>query len=244
MDQYTVVIADSSEDFRQALQSLLEPFCRVICCENGMEAAVKLSGQHPQVLVLDLMLPMLDGLTLLRLMEAAGYRPGILATSSYISPYILKTAEELGIKYLLEKPCDLKKTAELIWKLLQDQMGEASSDRYGQISGLLLQLGFSAKLRGYAYLREAVLMCGDNPGCSIFKAVYPGVAAAFGVTAEDVEHSIRSAAMDAWEHRPAGLWEFYFGDASEGGLVRPANAAMIMGLAKSLGELKKTAKAN
>ncbi len=232
MRRYTVVIADSSEDFREALQSLLTPFCMVYCVKNGKETTEAISIRHPDVLVLDLTLPGLDGISLLGALTATGHSPEILATSCFISPYVLESVENLGVACLMEKPCDLGKAAQCVRKLLQERSSISENDRFSRISGILLQLGFTAKLRGYTYLREAVLQYTENPERSIYKEIYPSLAAAYGVSAEDVEHSIRGAIQDAWRHGFHRAWERYFTGEEE--LTRPANAQLITVLSEYL----------
>lgn len=236
MKRYTLIIADSSEDFCSALRGRLDPICNVFCCKTGKDV-LQLLQQHPaDVLVLDLMLPQLDGLSLLQALSAAGDCPGILASSCYVSPFILDTAEELNVSFLLEKPCSLCAAEECIRELIKRRDRSCARDRFMRISGLLLRLGFSAKLRGYAYLRDAALRYAENPGLSIMKELYPSVAGAYGVSPEDVEHSIRSAAMDAWGHRIRETWALYFpqGDPNS----RPSNACLIQGLASELPRLQ------
>ena len=235
MKQYTLMVADSSEDLRAALQLEFRACCQVFCCENGRDALETLSLRHPDVLVLDLMLPQMDGISLLNGMAASGDMPRILALSSYVSPYILEQAEKLGVRILMEKPCSLFKTAEAVRSLLCAEDSGSREERFNRLSGLLLRLGFTAKLRGYSYLRDAVLSYAENPGMSILKELYPGVAALYGVTAEDVEHSIRSAAVDAWGHRSPGLWAACLTGREKQGR-RPSNAVLIQTLAECITE--------
>ena len=241
MKRYTLIVADSSEDFGRALQLQFESFCTVHCCTDGREALDLLGRLHADVLVLDLMLPQMDGLSLLNALSATGDCPGILATSAYVSPYIQDAAEKLGVACLLEKPCELQKAEEAVRELLKRRERSCPEDRFMRISGLLLHLGFSAKLRGYAYLRDAVLKFSEDPGLSIIKELYPCVAGIYGVTAEDVEHSIRSAAMDAWAHSLQGVWSLYFPQKPGTNGIRPSNAALIQGLARSLTDVREPA---
>ena len=227
MKQHTLVIAEGSEDLREALQSQFDTFCQVFCCSTGKEALELLELRHPDILLLDLMVPQLDGLGLLQILSAMGDRPEILATTSYVSPYILETCESLGVRVLMEKPYDLRQAGERVRNLLQYRAGGNEEGRFSRISGLLLRMGFTAKLRGYSYLRDAVLHYARNPNQSIIKELYPRVAAVYGVTPEDVEHSIRSAVIDAWSHKNGEVWNLSFGREE---LLRPSNAALIQGL--------------
>ena len=236
MKRYTLIIADSSEDFCSALRTRLESVCNVFCCKTGGEVLQLLQNHPADVLALDLMLPQMDGLSLLQALSAAGDCPGILASSCYVSPFILDAAEKLNVSFLLEKPCSLYSAEECIRELIKRRDHASCRDRFTRISGLLLRLGFSAKLRGYAYLRDAALKYAENPGLSIMKELYPSVAGAYGVSAEDVEHSIRSAAMDAWGHRIGETWELYFPRRDRNS--RPSNACLIQGLASELPQLQ------
>ena len=237
MAQYKVLIADSSEDFCRILEDQLKSFCSVCSCRTGSRALDLIKEYRPDFLILDLMLPELDGISLLFGITAVGACPGILATSCYVSSYILKAAEDLGVSYLMEKPCSAEKITGILRRLLQAHSAGNTADRYARVSGALLQLGFSAKLRGYAYLREAVILLSRDPEMSILKELYPEVAGMFGVSADDVEHSIRSAAADAWNHRPEEIWNLYFGEEK----IRPSNAVLIQGICRSLEGTEETA---
>ena len=234
MKQYKVIVADSSEEFCQALERRLSPFCRVQCCRTGWETLEMVGREQPDLLMLDLMLPRLDGISLLEALEATGCSPVVGATTGYVSPYILKMAENLGVSCLFEKPCSLEAVEQKIRQMLTQDDALQRGDLSGRISAQLLSLGFSPKLRGYAYLREAVACLSAHRGICIIKDLYPRVAGRFGITAEDVEHSIRRAVLTAWKRRKAGIWERYFGREPGSPLERPTNAALIQALQENL----------
>ena len=227
MKRYILAIADSSEDIREAMRRQFEPFCQVYCCSTGPEVLELIAKAHPDVLLLDLMLPMLDGLSLLTALAAAGDCMRIAGTSAYISPYLLQMAEDMGVSCLFQKPFDLREAEIQIRSLLEAGSSEDEEERYRRVSSLLLRLGFPAKLRGYSYLREAVLQYVRDPGQSIIKELYPRVGSTCGVSALDVERSIRSAAVAAWSCSPRSAWTACF----PLGNPRPSNAELIQGLA-------------
>ena len=101
MEQRRLLIADRSEDFCRQLQSILRWVCDVHICTTGSKALTMLPQLHPDVLVLDLMLPELDGISLLKALSLTPDRPLILATTCLASDYILVTAEKLDVRYLL-----------------------------------------------------------------------------------------------------------------------------------------------
>lgn len=223
-----VLIAAGSEEFSEALAGRLRSCCRVHICCSAENAMAFLAGQTPAVLVVDLMLPGMDGLSLLESVAASGRRPGILAVSGYVSPYILKSAEDLGVDCLMELPCDLSVAADRVRELLRRAAMPEEGELRRRISELLLLLGFSAKLRGYAYLREAVFQMVLDPDRSIVKELYAEVGVRFGMTGRLVEHAIRCAIREAWEHRDRRLWSLYFGPDQ---IFRPTSARLICTLA-------------
>ena len=232
MKRHTLMIADGSEDIRKALQAQFDDFCNVICCSSGRKALELIEQTHPDILLLDLMLPELDGLSLLQAVSATGEQPLILAESSYVSTYILESAEALGVRYLFQPPLRMDKVKEALLELLRLRETGSGSDIYRRVSGLLLRLGFTAKLKGYSYLRDAVIQYMADPCQSIIKELYPRVAANYDVTPEDVEHSIRSAVAEAWSHGAKAVWNRCF--CSEVLETRPSNAALIQGIVRNL----------
>ena len=230
MAEYSVLIADSSEELRRALAEKRDGFCSVSVCSDGREALELVRILNPEVVVADLMLPKLDGLSLLQAVAASGRRPGILVTTSYVSPYILQAAGELGASAVLQKPCAPEAAVRQICGLLHSR-APGTEDLRDRISGLLLRMGFSSKLRGYAYLREAVYCMVLDPDRSIVKELYAGIGSQYGITAKLVEHGIRCAIRDAWESRDRELWSRYLGP---GQLLRPTSAVFIHALAENL----------
>ena len=236
MDQHTVLIADSSEDFCLALQDILRWTCTVRTCTGGSRTLKLLSDLHPDVLVLDLMLPELDGISLLKALSAAGRRPLILATTCLTSDYIISTTQALGVDYLLVKPCDIHSTAARIQEQLEslDGASQDPSDLHFRITGLLMMMGFSPKLHGFRYLQEAIYQMIHIPGQSVTKELYPSVAGLFETAGCHVERSIRSAIADAWAHRDSRVWQLYFPLDTGGQPKRPTNAVFISRIADGL----------
>ena len=110
MDQHTVLIADSSEEFCSELCRTLRFICNVRTCSTGGKTLALLNDLHPDILVLDLMLPELDGISVLKALHASGSHPVILATTCLVTDYILEAAGQLDVHYLLVKPCDVRAT--------------------------------------------------------------------------------------------------------------------------------------
>ena len=236
MEMLKLLIADGTEEFSQALCDALRGVYYVRACADGCEALELLRTYSPDVLVLDLMLPGLDGISLLQQAAAAGMCPTVLATSRFINDYVLDAVDRLGVGYLMMKPCDVHATVARISDLSRRIRRPilTKPDPRTQVSNLLLALGVPTKLRGYAYLREAILIMAANPGQSITKELYPAVGEQCGSTAMHVERSVRSAISSAWEHKDPRLWNIYFPPDGDGREMKPTNAAFISRLAHGL----------
>ena len=221
MDAMKLLIADGNEEFRRALAAELQGAYHVRCCGDGKEALSLLRSFVPDVLVLDLMLPELDGISLLQSAASAGLCPMVLVTSRFYNDYILgalpATAARIG---------DLSRhiRAPLV----------TPPDPQTQVTNLLLSLNIPSKLRGYAYLREAIPRMMKDPDQPITKVLYPAVGAVFGCKGTHVERSIRSAIDTAWKQRDDRVWQRYFRVGSGGVIPRPSNAAFISRLADAL----------
>ncbi len=226
-----LLIADCNEEYRTALAAVLTEQYQVLCCRSGMEALSLLQQENPDIFVLDLMLPELDGLTLLERVSAGGICPMVLAATPILSDYVFSCAQRLGIEYLVRKPCAIEAVASRIRDLSQKlKAPEPKRDLVNYVSNLLLSLGISTKHNGFAYLREAILLMARDPAQSVTKMLYPQVAHICECSKENVERSIRTALDRAWEKRDPDLWQKYFPNARQ----RPSNAVFISRLAESL----------
>jgi two-component system response regulator (stage 0 sporulation protein A) len=236
MDSRRLLIADGTEEFVSALAAALRGVYELRTCRTGTEALELVQTYRPDVMVLDLMLPGLDGISLLQSQPVQELRPIVLAVSRFASDYMVESIEQLGVGYLMLKPCDIKATVARIGDLTQRITPPAvtPADNKTRITNTLLTLGVPTKLRGYAYLREAVEVMAQRPGLSITKELYPTVGQRCDASPENVERSIRSAINAAWKNRDEQVWRMYFGTSTSQSLRCPTNAAFISRLADGL----------
>ena len=233
LETISILIADSSEEFRSTLANALRDDYRIYTCRTGKEALDILKRTPPEIMVLDLMLPELDGITLLQIISAAGIHPVTLATTRLANDYVVEATTKLGVEYLMIKPCDIRAIVNRIQDLSgkQSKTDSGAPDNRTHVSNMLVSLGISTKLRGYTYLREAILSIAANPMQSITKELYPAVARKFGCNSAQVERSIRNAIQSAWSQRASGAWSLIFQTDEQGTVRRPTNAVFISRLA-------------
>lgn len=226
-----LLIADCNEDYRIALTNALQGSYQVLSCRSGTEAWTLLNQERPDIFILDLMLPELDGLTLLERACANGIHPMVLAVTPLFSTYVYSCAQRLGIEYVIRKPCEIAAIVSRIKDFDQRLQTPAPKvDPASYITELLLSLTFSTKHNGFSYLRECILLMSKDPAQSVTKVLYPAVAHTFGCHKENVERSIRTAMDYAWERGDHELWCRYFPDTGQ----RPTNAVFISRITEAL----------
>lgn len=236
MEKRKLLIAEGTEEFRLALADVLRGSFQIRQCADGHQAQALIHSFRPDVIVLDLMLPGLDGISLLQWAVGAGQMPIVLATTRFVSNYVLESIDKLGVGYLMVKPCDVRATAARVCELSVriHPPPVPVSDVRSQTANMLLLLGISPKLRGYAYLREALILKAEKPDQSITKELYPEVAKRCDCAPMHVERSVRSAIAAAWENRDDQMWRLYFTPDATGIIPRPTNGAFISRLADCL----------
>lgn len=234
MERLKLLIAEGTEEFRLALMDALRGAYLVRTCDEGQETLQIVQQWKPDVMILDLMLPGLDGITLLQRAAELGQRPMVLATTSYQNPYILESLQRLGVGYVMIKPCDLRATIARLADLSQQIHTPvvAQPNPGVQISNLLLALGFQTRHHGYAYLRAAILRMSEDPRQSITKELYPAVAREFGTDQNSVERCMRTAIEKAWKLGDRKLWRLHFEQEE-----RPTNGEFIRRLSQNLGQI-------
>lgn len=236
MGMPNLLIADSSEEFTLSLSAALQASFNVCCCKNGKEAMELLQNSVPDVIVLDLMLPEIDGISLLHTIRQLDMHPTILATTRLISDYVVENVQRLGIGYLMVKPCDVASTAERVMDLCRkDPQPRAVSPRSRVVSSLNC-LGVPTKLKGFSFLQEGILLMANHPGMSITKELYPSIGSIFDTTGVLVERSIRTAIQRAWEMRDNEVWARFFLANADGDVPHPTNSQFISRLAEALRE--------
>lgn len=229
MDFPKLLIADDGDEFRQALTEALSKSYVVRSCRSGNQALEMMRSFRPDILVTDLMLSELDGLTMLQLATEAGIRPKTLVTASHFSPYIQATLERLQVDYTMRKPCSIQavvcRVADFAAELVT--LPPTSYDPEDLVTNVLLRLGMGAHLDGFRYLVTAIPLYSHDRNQAITKELYVAVAEVHNKDPRQVERSIRSAIDGAWKRRTDKIWAEYFTPGPDGSVPRPSNGRFI-----------------
>lgn len=236
MEKRKLLVAEGNGELRETLADLFRGSYQICCCADGYETQRQITRFQPDILVLDVMLPGIDGISLLQWTLEEGISLRVLLTTRLLSEYVMEAAGRLGVGYVMLKPYDLGALTARVEDLSHSLTREIPAFREPEdrVSALLLALGFQPKLRGFACLREAILFSARSEHVSVTKVLYPEIAKRFGCKGSHVERNIRSAIDAAWAGRDEAVWRMYFAADSHGNIPRPTNAAFISRLADGL----------
>ena len=234
-----VLIADTGAELRQILvqTAQMEPDFTVVGETGDGQELVRMAQQYkPDGVIMDLVLSGIDGLEAIRQLKQLEVVPKILVFSSYISGDLAGTAAECGADYLLTKPSRPETVFERMRVLLShalDGRSEGSNlsaqDLERQVTAIIHEVGVPAHIKGYQYLREAIIFTVNDMDAinAVTKVLYPAVAHKFGTTASSVERAIRHAIEVAWDRGDLDTLQKYFGYTVNGAKGKPTNSEFI-----------------
>lgn len=226
-----LLIAECNEILSDALSDALQDRFAVCTCRTGKQALALLRQERPDLVLMEVMLPELDGLTLLETAAAEQIPLKVLVATTMATDYLVQSAARLGICYIMRKPCNFQALITRICDLAQSgTQGPQRPDPRILLEKLLRCHHLSPKHNGYEYMTEAVFLMLQNPDMSTTKELYPAVAKKFGCKSRHVERSIRSALDAAWARSSADVWQTYFPGAEK----RPSNTVFISRMAQLL----------
>ena len=242
----TVLIADSTEEFCSGLSGALMRAggFQVIGTANDGEQAIRMIREKkPDVLVLDLMLSKQDGISVMKAIADMERRPVTLATSVFVTEYVSSAAANLGIRYLMLKPCDLTALVERLEEIRGGESLRLTPARRGNktsieslVTGIIHEIGVPAHIKGYQYLREAIIIAVNDMDVinAITKVLYPQVAKTFQTTPSRVERAIRHAIEVAWDRGDLDTLQRFFGYTVSNTKGKPTNSEFIALIADKL----------
>lgn len=228
-----LLIVNSSASFCKAASESLADFAAAECCHSGPQALELLRTGRYDLLLIDLALPHMDGLAVLRQAKADGIRPATLVTMDYRSAYIYNALTTLDISYAVLKPCPMDMLVMHMRDIAANLSGSEESIHLQSdpIAGALSRLGVRSNLSGAQYLKTAIPLFAADPGQLITKELYANVGKVHGKSGLLVERSIRNAIEIAWLEGDRNAWAQYFPDCGD---CRPANRLFIARLAQLL----------
>lgn len=241
----TVIIADNAEEFCTSLTAALrnaDEFQVLGTANDGEQAIRMVTERKPDILVLDLMLAKKDGIAVLKAIGSMDHKPVTLATTRFVTDYVASAAANLGVRYLMVKPCDTSALVERLEEIRGDANPKKTMSRRGStniesmVTSIIHEIGVPAHIKGYQYLREAIIIAVNDMDVinAITKVLYPQVAKTFQTTPSRVERAIRHAIEVAWDRGDLDTLQRFFGYTVSNTKGKPTNSEFIALIADKL----------
>ncbi|MDR3542717.1 MAG: sporulation transcription factor Spo0A [Desulfosporosinus sp.] len=257
-----IIIADDNRNFCQMLQNYLqsqEDLNIVGVAYNGLEAWEFIQTQELDLIILDVVMPHLDGLGVLERLNARTImkRPKIIMLTAFGQEALTHQVMSLGVDYFILKPLDMDVLGKRIRSLTQD-MSSSTTAQFSasttsivtsvgnernlnvEVTKLMHQIGIPAHVKGYQYIRDAILMVVEDVSLlgGVTKELYPGIAKKYDTAPSRVERGIRHAIELAWERGQTETIKRIFGYSMKNERQKPTNSEFIAVLADKLSMMR------
>ncbi|WP_416176307.1 sporulation transcription factor Spo0A [Clostridium sp.] len=259
----SVVIADDNKEFCNILNDYLLSQRDIIVtgtAKDGLEALDLIKEKKPDLVVLDIIMPHLDGLGVLERLNNMDIdpMPRIIVLSAVGQDKITQRAINLGADYYVVKPFDMDVFAKRIRQMFNNAITDSSevkrrssfiTNNIGirefdnnpnnleqEITNIIHEIGVPAHIKGYIYLREAITMVVNNMELlsAVTKELYPSIAKKYNTTASRVERAIRHAIEVAWSRGQVDIINKIFGYTVHNDKGKPTNSEFIAMVADKL----------
>lgn len=256
MDKIRVCMIDDNRELITLLKeylSLKEDIEVVFTANNGVDGLVQLDKNEVDVVLLDIIMPHLDGLAVLtRLREIKmSNMPKVIMLTAFGQEDVMKKAAELGASYFMMKPFDMEQVVAQIRgghesnvSTISTNIGSSTINTGKEkvknlevmITTIIHEVGVPAHIKGYIYLREAITMVYNDIELlgSITKILYPDIAKKFKTTSSRVERAIRHAIEVAWNRGNVDSLTRLFGYTISMSKAKPTNSEFIAMIADKL----------
>lgn len=231
MEKINIAIADDNRQLAEMMTEYLnsQPNMAVVAvAHNGKECIELLKTRQVDILLLDNIMPFLDGIGVLDAIkgERGLEKLRVIMLSAFGREDLMSQAAKNGASYFIMKPFELDRLVLQIEHIMAQQSPEVKDD---PITAVVKEIGIPPHINGYIYLKEAVSLVLEDPNIiyKITKSLYPGIAAKFDTTSTRVERSIRHAIELVWNRGDVKAIALTFGYSEEYLKNRPANSEFI-----------------
>ncbi len=241
-----ILLLDDSTSFRHSMAMELNRrgFEIVGTTGNGEEGLNIIRSEKPDIVVTDILLSGIDGIGVIKRVKERNLSPKtvfVIATK-LSSDYLMKESNALGVGYYLLKPFDADTLCDRIKRLAGGSQKSEEIDSglmheiEKEVTDYILDLGIPAHIKGYYYIRSAIIMSIENPEVmhAVTKILYPAIAKKFQTTPSRVERAIRHAIEVSWERGDIEKLQSVFGYTVSVNKGKPTNSEFIALLADKL----------
>lgn len=242
-NQIKVVLAEENNNFTSNCRKALEAKgYKVIQLEkNGQVVIDYLKNNSVDVVLMDAFMQSIDALGVLKQMKNMKFikKPAVILMSAVDNSKFEQELINEGADYCLLKPFDIELMTQRVKQLAnwyendEDKMildySRPNGDVEIIISDIMHQIGIPAHIKGYQYLRTAIILSVENPELihAVTKQLYPNIAKSYKTTSSRVERAIRHAIETAWDRGNVDVLSAYFGYTIQSAKGKPTNSEFI-----------------
>ena len=245
MEKIKVLMIDDNVNLVEMVEDYFDnhPRIEIVGKANDGEEGLKIIKEGNlkyDLVVLDLIMPNKDGLSVLKELKKCKISLNIIVATSYNAPDTIRKVSEYGVNYYILKPFELSDLEDKILDTFniseKKTINLLNNNLQISISKMLHELGMPSHIKGYQYIREAISMVYDNPEIvgGITKELYPELASRFDTTVSRVERAIRHAIEVSWNRGDWDLMEDIFGHSVDIDKAKPTNSEFIVTVADKL----------
>lgn len=238
--QKTILMTQDSNEFSKHLASFLSSIGYNVRCipKDGSQVIDEIKNIKPDVVLMDVFMAKVDALGVLAKLKEQNLekKPAIALLSSVDNPGFEQELLSAGASYYFIKPFEMNMLAGRINQLCkwnEESMEKPAQNKQDQlekvISSIMRQIGVPAHIKGYEYLRQAIVLTVNDPELmhAVTKSLYPTVAKTNGTTSSRVERAIRHAIEVAWDRGDVDVLSSYFGYTIHNSRGKPTNSEFI-----------------
>ena len=232
-DNKCVLLADQDSQFSDSCAKALgeRGFSVATCERDGAKLIAALEKQTYDAVVADMFLTTTDVIGVMTTLRARNVKlPPVFVMAGFDSPVMEREVLKAGASYYILKPFDVAVLADRIAQITNMPVTEERlHDLEVYVTQILHQIGVPAHIKGYHYLRDAIIMSVEDREMisSVTKMLYPGIAKAHGTTSSRVERAIRHAIEVAWDRGDVDTLNSYFGYTIHNLRGKPTNSEFI-----------------
>lgn len=254
MGQLSVAIADDNMKMLELLSELIEKDSELNLigkASNGEEMYQIIKNSQPDVVLLDLIMPKMDGLSVLDAVNqdvTITKQPNFIVITAVGQENITEDAFKRGANYYMMKPFSnesiikrIKSSNNVYQATTMNLANTMMEDTYEEqlekyVTNMLHEIGIPAHIKGYHYLRDSIIMAVDDMDVlnAITKVLYPSVAKKNQTTSSRVERAIRHAIEVAWSRGKLDTIDELFGYTIHNGKGKPTNSEFIALIADTI----------
>lgn len=231
-NQIKVLIGDNTADYGVKIASKLREYGVYAYTrrKDGNVIFESIKNDSPDVVVSDLTLPNLDAIALMKKSrELLIKKCEFIVTSAIKNSFIERQVIEAGASYFIVRPFDIENLCSVIKSVVRKNITEECTDMEIIVTDIIHRLGVPAHIKGYHYLRTAILEAVENRHLMdcVTKQLYPSVAKKYDTTSSRVERAIRHAIEIAWDRGNVEVINSFFGYTVDTYRGKPTNSEFI-----------------